>query len=309
LPLKEDMVMQLAMIGLGRMGMNMAKRLLGGGHSVVAYNRTPQKTEELMKEGAHGAFSMEDLIQKVSPPRVIWMMLPAGKVIDEHIEALLPLVTGGDVIVDGGNTHFKDDIRRAEMLRKRGIHFLDVGVSGGIWGLKEGYCLMIGGEFEISKRIEPLIVTLAPDEGYLYCGNTGAGHYVKMIHNGIEYALMQAYAEGFEILNASPYSENLDFSQLAQLWNRGSVIRSWLLELLETAFRDDPRLSEIRGYVEDSGEGRWTINEAIDRDVPAESMALSLFKRFRSRQEESFSDKVLAALRAQFGGHRVFKKE
>jgi 6-phosphogluconate dehydrogenase len=299
--------MQAAMVGLGRMGMNMARRLLRGGHDVVAYNRTPQKTKALVKEGATGAFSLEEVVKKMPSPRTVWLMLPAGDVIDLHLEKLSMLLEENDIVVDGGNTYYRDDIRRAGFLKEKGIRFLDIGVSGGIWGLHEGYCLMIGGDPETYREIEPLLVTLSPPDGYMYCGETGAGHYVKMIHNGIEYAMMEAYAEGFEILNASRYAEGLDFSKLSRLWNRGSVIRSWLLELLERAFAEDPHLSGIKGYVEDSGEGRWTLSEAIDLDVPAETIAHSLFKRFRSRLEDPFSDKVLAALRAQFGGHAVRK--
>jgi 6-phosphogluconate dehydrogenase len=299
--------MQAAMVGLGRMGMNMARRLLRGGHDVVAYNRTPQKTKALVKEGATGAYSLEEVVKKMPSPRTVWLMLPAGDVIDLHLEKLSMLLEENDIVVDGGNTYYRDDIRRAGFLKEKGIRFLDIGVSGGIWGLHEGYCLMIGGDPETYREIEPLLVTLSPPDGYMYCGETGAGHYVKMIHNGIEYAMMEAYAEGFEILNASRYAEGLDFSKLSRLWNRGSVIRSWLLELLERAFAEDPHLSGIKGYVEDSGEGRWTLSEAIDLDVPAETIAHSLFKRFRSRLEDPFSDKVLAALRAQFGGHAVRK--
>ncbi|GBE02310.1 6-phosphogluconate dehydrogenase, decarboxylating [bacterium BMS3Bbin06] len=301
--------MYSGMVGLGRMGMNMARRLIKGGHTVIAYNRTPDKTRALMEEGADGAFSLEELVHKLPQPRVIWLMLPAGETVDSHISMLGELLSEGDIIIDGGNTDYRDDIRRAGHLKERGIELLDVGVSGGVWGLKEGYCLMAGGSHEKYRYVEPLLRTLAPPEGLLFCGKTGAGHYVKMIHNGIEYAMMQAYAEGFDILNASEYSVELDFSKLAHLWNRGSVIRSWLLELLEDAFSKDPRLEGIRGYVEDSGEGRWTVREAIDLNVPAETITMSLFKRFRSRQEESFSDRILAALRAEFGGHRVIKIE
>jgi 6-phosphogluconate dehydrogenase len=300
--------MEAALIGLGRMGMNMAKRLLKGGHTVMAYNRTPQKTEEIMKEGAIGAFTIDELTAKLSAPRIVWLMLPAGNTVDEYVETLSSRLTKGDIVIDGGNTYYKDDLRRAEKLSGRGIHFLDIGVSGGIWGLTEGYCLMIGGDHEVYKKVEPLLITLAPPEGYMYCGPAGAGHYVKMIHNGIEYAMMQSYAEGFDILNVSHYGKDLDFSKLSHLWNRGSVIRSWLLELLESAFAKDRRLSEIKGYVEDSGEGRWTVKEAIDLDVPADTITTSLFRRFLSRQEDSFSNKVLAALRNEFGGHRVVKE-
>ncbi|MEJ2684766.1 MAG: decarboxylating 6-phosphogluconate dehydrogenase [Candidatus Sulfobium sp.] len=300
--------MDMGLIGLGKMGMNMAKRLLRGGHSIVAYNRTPEKTREIVKEGAIGSFSIDDLVSKLSPPRVIWLMLPAGDTVDEYVDTLSSRLAKTDIVIDGGNTFYKDDIRRAEKLRNRGIHFLDAGVSGGIWGLTEGYCLMVGGNSDVFNSVEPLLITLAPPEGYMYCGQTGAGHYVKMVHNGIEYAMMQAYAEGFELLNASVYGKDLDFSGLSHLWNRGSVIRSWLLELLESAFAKDQRLSGIRGYVEDSGEGRWTVKESVDLDVPAEVITQSLFKRFRSRQEDSFGDKILAALRNEFGGHKVIKK-
>ncbi len=302
--------MRLAMIGLGKMGMNMAKRLLQNGHEVVAYNRTPQKTRELAEDdGAIGAYSLNEVMEKLEHPRILWIMLPAGKTVDDYIEQLPEHLSEGDIIIEGGNSYYKDSVRRYHFLHEKGIHFIDAGVSGGIWGLSIGYCTMVGGDREIFEYLEPVFRALAPRDGYLYCGASGAGHFVKMIHNGIEYALMQAYAEGFEILNASPYRENLNFSSLSHLWNQGSVIRSWLLELLETAFSEDEGLSSIKGYVEDSGEGRWTVKEAIDFDVPAETIMLSLFRRFRSRQNESFSDRVLAALRHQFGGHRVFKKE
>jgi 6-phosphogluconate dehydrogenase len=287
------------------MGMNMARRLLRGGHMVVAYNRSPEKTERIAKEGAQAAYGLRELAAQLDPPRVVWLMLPAGRVVDEHIEELTPFLDAGDVVVDGGNSYYKDDLRRAEALSHKGIHYLDAGVSGGIWGLHVGYCLMIGGDREIFDRLRPLFETLALQDGYLYCGPTGAGHYVKMIHNGIEYGMMQAYAEGFALLEASDYRPHLDFARVARLWNHGSVIRSWLLELLEGAFQRDPELSEIRGYVEDSGEGRWTVQEAVERAVPAPVIAASLFQRFRSRQEDTFADRVLAALRREFGGHAV----
>lgn len=292
--------MQIGIIGLGRMGMNMARRLMGGKHEVVVYNRTQEKVKQMEEEGAIGAASLEETIQKLSKPRVLWIMLPAGNVVDEMIEALLPLLSPGDIIIDGGNTNFKDDIRRAERLKSPGIHYMDAGVSGGIWGLQIGYCTMIGGEESDFKYIEPLLKTLAPKDGYLYCGSTGAGHFVKMIHNGIEYAIMEAYGEGFEMLKTSPYGLNLNMQKVAHLWNQGSVIRSWLLELLESAFDKDPDLAAIKGYVEDSGEGRWTVQEAVEMGVSVPVIALSLFKRFQSRQEDLFSDKVLAALRNEF---------
>ena len=299
--------MKLGMIGLGRMGMNMARRLLKGGHKVVAYNRTPDRVKEIVKAGARGALSIEELVKKLTPPRILWLMLPAGRPVDEHIDVLKGRLTQGDIIVDGGNSFYKDDIRHEQQLKSFGIHYLDVGVSGGIWGLKIGYCLMIGGNKKIYRYLEPIFKTLAPKEGYLYCGETGAGHFVKMVHNGIEYGMMAAYGEGFDILKASPYGKDLEFSKIAHLWNQGSVVRSWLLELAEDAFKKDSNLSSISGYVEDSGEGRWTVQQAIDTAVPAPVIASSLFQRFRSREKDTFSDKVLAALRQEFGGHRVLK--
>ncbi|MGE5894435.1 MAG: phosphogluconate dehydrogenase (NAD(+)-dependent, decarboxylating) [bacterium] len=301
--------MQLAIIGLGKMGMNMARRLIRRNHEVVAYNRTPDKIKEIEREGATGAYSLKEVVIKVHPPRIIWLMLPAGSVVEEHIEQLASLLSEWDIVVDGGNSYYKDSIRRFGYLKSKGIGFIDAGVSGGVWGLKNGYCTMAGGEREAFATVEPIFRDLAPPDGYMYCGGPGAGHFVKMVHNGIEYGMMQAYAEGFEILNASPYREELNFSRLAHLWGQGSVVRSWLLELLESAFKGDDRLSTIRGYVEDSGEGRWTVKEAIDLGVPAGVIALSLMRRFRSRQDESFGDKVIAALRNQFGGHEVKKKK
>lgn len=297
--------MQVGMIGLGRMGMNMSRRLLAGKHTVMVYNRTREKVEQMEREGAIGSASLEDLAQKLSTPRVIWIMLPAGKIVDEHITVLSRLLSPRDILVDGGNSSYKDDIRRAEELKPLGIHYLDAGISGGIWGLKAGYCTMVGGDESDFKHIEPLLKTLAPKDGYLYCGPTGAGHFVKMVHNGIEYAIMEAYGEGFELLKASPYDEYLHLGEVAHLWNQGSVIRSWLLELLESAFEKEPDLSSIKGYVEDSGEGRWTVQQAIETSVSVPVIALSLFKRFQSRQDDLFSDKVLAALRGEFGGHAV----
>ena len=297
--------MKLAMIGLGRMGMNMAKRLLQGGHQVVAYNRSPEKTEQLVKDGAMGAYSLVEVAEKLSSPRIVWMMLPAGQAVDDHIHELKDLLGPGDIVIDGGNTYYKDDILRANLLDEKSVRFMDVGVSGGIWGLKIGYCMMIGGEKETFKQLEPIFKTLAPQEGYLYCGATGAGHFVKMVHNGIEYGMMQAYGEGFEILEASAYAESFNYAEIAHLWNQGSVVRSWLLELAEEAFRNDAKLTDIKGYVEDSGEGRWTIQQALETGVPAQVITLSLLSRFRSRQEDPFSDRVLAALRREFGGHAV----
>ncbi|MFH0789553.1 MAG: decarboxylating 6-phosphogluconate dehydrogenase [Pseudomonadota bacterium] len=302
---KERKGMRIALIGLGRMGMNMTRRLLQGGHQVVVYNRSQDKVEQIEKEGAIGTVSLSELVTKLAPPRIVWMMLPAGQAIDQNIEGLTPFLSPGDILVDGGNTYYKDDLRRADQLSSQGIHYLDAGVSGGIWGLKKGYCLMIGGPQEAYQTLVPILSTLAPEEGYAHCGPSGAGHFVKMVHNGIEYGMMAAYGEGFSLLNASPYKESLEFSKIAHLWNQGSVIRSWLLELLEEAFQGDPKLTRIKGYVEDSGEGRWTVQQAIESAVSIPVITLSLMQRFRSREIDSISDKVLAILRQEFGGHTV----
>ena len=301
--------MKLAMLGLGRMGLNMARRLMQGGHDVVAYNRSHDKTDQLAAEGAQGAYSLEELVAKLTAPRILWLMLPAGSVIDEHITRLTELLSAGDVIIEGGNSYYKDDIRRAKELEPTGIHYLDAGVSGGIWGLQVGYCTMIGGSRDVFETLEPIFKTLAPPEGYLYCGDTGAGHFVKMVHNGIEYAMMQAYGEGFEILEGSRYAQSFNYADISHLWNQGSVIRSWLLELAEEAFRKEEKLSDIHGFVQDSGEGRWTVLQAIETAVPAEVITLSLMRRFRSRQQDPFAERVLAALRREFGGHAVVDKE
>jgi 6-phosphogluconate dehydrogenase len=301
--------MKLAMIGLGRMGMNMAKRLLKGGHEVVAYNRSSEKTDQLVKDGAIGAYSLSEVVDKLSQPRIVWIMLPAGEAVDDHIQEIEDFLSPEDIVIDGGNTYYKDDIRRAEYLENKNIRYMDVGVSGGIWGLKIGYCLMIGGDKETFQLLRPIFKTLAPEEGYLYCGPTGAGHFVKMVHNGIEYGMMQAYGEGFEILEASDYATSFNYADISHLWNQGSVVRSWLLELAEDAFRKDEKLSDIKGYVEDSGEGRWTIQQALETGVPAQVITLALLRRFRSRQDDPFSDRVLAALRREFGGHAVILKD
>jgi 6-phosphogluconate dehydrogenase len=300
--------MQIGMIGLGRMGMNMAIRLLRGRHKVVAYNRSPDKVKEVVKKGARGAFSVEDLVKTLPAPRFIWIMLPAGKPTDDMIQNLEPLLSRGDTLIDGGNGFYKDDIRRDQELRKAGIHYVDAGVSGGIWGLKIGYCLMAGGEKAVCKKLGPIFRTLAPKDGYLYCGPAGAGHFVKMVHNGIEYGMMSAYGEGFGILDSSPYSTYLNFDAVAHLWNQGSVVRSWLLELAEEAFKKDRRLTQLEAYVEDSGEGRWTVQQAIETAVPAPVITASLFQRFRSRDANAFPDRMLAALRNEFGGHAVKKR-
>jgi 6-phosphogluconate dehydrogenase len=297
--------MQLMIAGLGRMGMNMARRLLRGGHQVVAWNRSPEKVAEIANEGARGAASLREGVSMLTPPRVVWLMLPAGEVTDSAIASLLPALAAGDIVIDGGNTFYRDDLRRKEGFEQRGIRYADVGVSGGIWGLENGYCLMVGGEKDTFDYIMPLLHTLAAEKAYLHCGGCGAGHFVKMVHNGIEYGLMSAYGEGFAILKASPYAEDLNLSSVAALWNRGSVVRSWLLELAETAFEQEQDLASIQGYVEDSGEGRWTVQQAVDAGVPAPVIAAAVFQRFRSRIGDSFSDKVLAALRNQFGGHAV----
>ncbi len=301
--------MKIAMIGLGRMGMNMARRLLQGGHEVVAYNRSPQKTKEIAQEGATPAYDLSEIAEKLTAPRVVWIMLPAGPAIDEHLLQLKGILSLGDMVIDGGNTYFKDDIRRAKSLAEKEIRFMDAGVSGGIWGLEAGYCLMIGGPKETYQVLEPVFKSLAPQEGYLYCGPVGAGHFVKMVHNGIEYGMMQAYGEGFQILEASPYADALDYAEVAHLWNQGSVVRSWLLELAEAAFSKDGKLTDIQGVVEDSGEGRWTVNQAIETGVSAPVITLSLMNRFRSRDRDAFSDKVVATLRREFGGHAVKTSE
>jgi len=295
--------MDIAMLGLGRMGGAMALRLLRSGHRVVVYDRNPAAAQALQAEGALPAASLQDVVSLLSPPRHLWLMVPAGPPVTETIEALVPLLQEDDVLIDGGNSNYHDSVARAASLKQRGIHFLDVGTSGGIWGLENGYCLMIGGEQAVFHRLEPVFKSLAAKDGYAYIGPSGAGHYVKMVHNGIEYALLQAYAEGFELMDASAY--HLDLHKIAALWNHGSVVRSWLLELTERALAQDPALASIKGYVEDSGEGRWTVQEAIDRNVPALALAHALFARFRSRQEESFGAKLIAALRQQFGGHGV----
>jgi 6-phosphogluconate dehydrogenase len=301
--------MQIGMIGLGKMGMNMARRLLRAGHEVAAWNRSPDKTRLLVEEeGGTAAFSLPELVQALAPPRVVWMMLPAGKVVDDTVEILLPLLEKGDILIDGGNTRYTDDVRRSARAAEHGVRYLDMGVSGGIWGLAEGYCLMAGGERAAYDHIRPLLHSLAPKHGVMYCGPSGAGHFVKMIHNGIEYGMMQAYAEGFALLEGSAYGEDLDLAELSRVWNHGSVIRSWLLELAEAAFREDPDLADLEPFVDDSGEGRWTVIEAVNSAVPAPVLTLALMERFRSRQENSFSDRLLAALRNQFGGHAVKRK-
>jgi len=302
--------MELGFIGLGRMGANMVRRLVAGGHRVVIYNRSPDKTKEIAKYGAVPTFSVEELVSNLKDTtKAIWIMVPAGDVTTQQIQHLIPLLGAGDIILDGGNSNFRDSISRAAMLQEHNMHFMDVGTSGGIWGLKVGYCMMIGGERDIFEHLRPLFSTLAPGEdGYDYFGMHGAGHFTKMVHNGIEYGMMQAYGEGFEIIKKSQY--DVDLSRLATVWNNGSVVRSWLLELAIRAFKEEGNdLANIKGYVEDSGEGRWTVMEAINESVPAPVITLSLLSRFISRQPESFSAQVAAALRNQFGGHAIMNEQ
>jgi len=297
--------MQLGFVGLGRMGLNMVTRLTRGGHEIVAFDRSAEAVSRATQSGGRGVPSLESLVGALSAPRAVWVMVPAGAPTESTIDALGGLLSRGDVVIDGGNTNYHDDIRRADALRPKGIHYIDAGTSGGIWGLQEGYCLMVGGDADVCKRLEPVFVTLAPKDGYLRVGETGAGHYVKMVHNGIEYGLMQAYAEGFELMHESTFK--LDLAGISALWNHGSVVRSWLLELTARALSEDPDLSSLRGYVEDSGEGRWTVEEGISRSVPMPALTAALFTRFRSRQDNPFADRLLAALRNQFGGHAVKK--
>jgi 6-phosphogluconate dehydrogenase len=300
--------MEVAMVGLGRMGGNMARRLLRGGHRVVVWNRTYAKAEELGAEGAEPVKQLTDVVRALSAPRAIWIMLPYGDATQAAIDELTPLLDEGDILIDGGNSPFQHDIERGAQLKAKGIRYLDAGTSGGVWGLDVGYCLMVGGDRSAFDQIEPLLRTLAPPgHGYEYCGGHGSGHFVKMVHNGIEYGMMQAYAEGFELLEATEW--DLDLASIADLWNQGSVVRSWLLELAADALRKDPGLEHITGYVEDTGEGRWTVEQAIAHSVPMPAISAALFTRFRSRQTDTFSGKVLAALRNEFGGHAVQEKK
>jgi len=321
--------MQLGMIGLGRMGGNIVRRLMKNGHSTVVYDKDAKAVAGLAAEGAAGAKSLEDFVAKLQAPRTAWVMLPAGTITEATIDALAGLMQPGDVIIDGGNTFWQDDVRRAKALKAHGIHYVDIGTSGGIWGLERGYCMMIGGEQAVVDRLDPIFAALAPgigdiprtpdrggrnpriEQGYIHAGPVGAGHFVKMVHNGIEYGLMQAYAEGFDILrNANvetlPPDHRFDFeiADIAEVWRRGSVIPSWLLDLTAAALAKNPTLSEYSGFVEDSGEGRWTVNAAIDEAVPAEVLTAALFARFRSRKEHTFAEKILSAMRAGFGGHK-----
>ena len=317
--------MQLGMIGLGRMGGNMVKRLLRGGHDCVAYDRDSKVTADFdhdEKKKAVKASSVADLVQKLTAPRAVWLMLPAGAITDAAVTELSGMLQAGDTIIDGGNAHFPDDIRRAQELRKKGIHYCDVGTSGGVWGLERGYCLMVGAPKEGFDRLEPIFATLAPggegksraERGYIHTGPPGSGHFVKMIHNGIEYGMMQAYAEGFEILERANFAKlpeerrfDLNLEEIAEVWRHGSVVSSWLLDLLALSLQDDPKLDDFKGHVDDSGEGRWTLLAAMDEDVPANVLSAALYARFRSRIDSSFADKVLSALRKGFGGHVVTK--
>lgn len=302
--------MEIAMIGLGKMGGNMVSRLLRGGHRVIVHNRSPEPVNVAVAEGAVAATSFEDAVAMMTPPRAVWIMLPAGEVTEEAVRRFSSLMDVGDVLIDGGNSNYKDSMRRSAYLADKGIYYVDSGTSGGIWGLSEGYSLMVGGRSEAIAIIRPALETLAPaaDRGWAHVGPSGAGHFVKMIHNGIEYGMMQAYAEGFEILRAK-HEFDLDLHQIAELWRYGSVVRSWLLDLTANALAEDQDLSDLRGWVADSGEGRWTVFEAIDQDVPAPIITLALQMRFVSRQDDSYAAKLLAAMRNQFGGHAVKKAD
>lgn len=325
--------MQLGMIGLGRMGGNIVRRLMRQGHSTVVYDKDTKAVAGLTADGAVGSATLEEFISKLERPRTAWVMLPAGRITEATIDTIAGVMQEGDVVIDGGNTFWQDDVRRGKALKARGIHYVDVGTSGGVWGLDRGYCMMIGGEKQVVDRLDPIFAALAPgagdiprtegregrdpriERGYIHAGPVGAGHFVKMIHNGIEYGLMQAYAEGFDILKnanieALPEDHRYDFdlADIAEVWRRGSVIPSWLLDLTSTALADSPQLSEYSGFVEDSGEGRWTVNAAIDEAVPAEVLTAALYARFRSRKEHTFAEKILSAMRAGFGGHKEPKQ-
>ena len=318
--------MQLGMIGLGRMGGDMVRRLMRGGHACVVFDRNPHTVKQFEQAGAAGAASLDELIQRLTPPRAVWVMLPAGAATDETVNALAEKMEADDIIIDGGNSHFKDDIRRAKALKSQGLHYVDIGTSGGVWGVERGYCLTVGGEDEAVRRLDPIFRTLAPgegsvpktpgsehikgtaEEGYLHCGPAGAGHFVKMVHNGIEYGLMQAYAEGFDIMRGAgagglEYHYELNLPDIAEVWRRGSVVGSWLLDLTAMVLVESPALSDFSGEVQDSGEGRWTIETAIEEAVPADVLSAALYARFRSRQSHTFAEKVLSALRFKFGGH------
>lgn len=299
--------MQLAMIGLGKMGASMTERLLQGGHNVVVFDTSADNVNEVVNKGAIGSSSLDEAISKLNGRKIVWMMVPSGDITENVFNSVLSQLSANDIIIDGGNSFYKDSMRRSEVASEKGVFFLDAGTSGGVWGLEVGYCLMVGGDAEAVEYSREIFETLAPPQGFQRIGKSGSGHFVKMVHNGIEYGMMQAYAEGFEIMQASDF--DVDLRAVADLWGQGSVVRSWLLELLERALKDDPGLEKITGFVSDSGEGRWTVKEAIDLDVPALSLTHALMARFRSRQENTFADRTLAALRNQFGGHAVKKAE
>jgi 6-phosphogluconate dehydrogenase len=320
--------MRLGMVGLGRMGANMTRRLVRGGHEVVVTDLSPDNVKQIAGEGAIASASLDDFVSKLGTPRVAWLMVPAGGPTEQTVQALGQRMKSGDIIIDGGNSYFKDDVRRSKQLSEKGIHYVDVGTSGGVWGLERGYCMMIGGPKEVVQQLDPIFRTLAPgrgniprtpgrermsgtaEDGYIHCGPSGAGHFVKMVHNGIEYGLMQAYAEGFDIFrNAGTeqlpegYRYDLNLADIAEVWRRGSVVSSWLLDLTAMALAENPTLSEYTGFVQDSGEGRWTIQAAIEEAVPVDVLSAALFVRFRSRQQHTFAEKVLSAMRQKFGGH------
>ncbi len=299
--------MKIGMIGLGKMGGNMARRLMQKGHDVVVWDRSPDAVQEISDEGATGVESLEAMVESLSEPRHIWMMIPEGKPVEDTLETLRPLLSAGDTLIDGGNSRWKDSVRRANMLKEDKIHWVDCGTSGGVWGLSEGYCLMYGGDKSACDAMQPVFEALAPENGHLYCGEAGAGHFTKMVHNGIEYGIMQAYAEGFELLDTTPF--DIDLPAVAKVWQHGSVIRSWLLELTERALQEDPGLESLEAYVPDSGEGRWTVDAAVELAVPAPVITQALFARFQSRNSDAFGLKMLSALRNQFGGHAMKKRE
>lgn len=299
--------MKIGFIGLGKMGFNMIQRLINNGHDVVVWDKGSEQINEAARKGAISSESIEDLVKKLPEIKVIWLMVPSGKPVDENIDLLSKLLKPNDIIIDGGNSFWRDSQLRSSKLAEKEISFIDCGTSGGVWGLQNGYCLMYGGNEKATNYVEPIFKALAPDNGYVYCGQSGTGHLVKMVHNGIEYGMMQAYAEGFEILQKSPYDINL--TKVADTWQHGSVIRSWLLELAVNYFEEDPKLEKLKGYVQDSGEGRWTVQTAMDFEVPAHVITASLYTRFQSRQDDSFAMRVLAALRNQFGGHAVKSKK
>ncbi len=295
--------MDIGFIGLGKMGLNMVTRLQRAGHQVTAYDRAAEALKQATAAGCVGVSSLADLVQRLKAPRAVWVMVPSGPPTEETVQAVAALLQPDDIIIDGGNTRFHDDVRRARELTPKQIQYIDAGTSGGIWGLKNGYCLMIGGDKDAVNRLAPIFESLAPPNGWAHVGAVGAGHYVKMVHNGIEYSMMQGYAEGFELMSKSDYG--LDLARIADLWMQGSVVRSWLLELAGSALKEDPRLDKLKGFVQDSGEGRWMVADAIEKNVPVPTLTTALFTRFRSRQGESFAEKMLAALRNAFGGHAV----